>query len=793
MAYQIYINGVDRTNYLKVNTANWSKRLNSKSSMSCQLEDILRGFRPVWGQSIRIDEDGTPRFGGIIQSVRERAHPGTSEIGYALQYDLQVDDYTAITDRRRVTGSYGYATLGSIVASVVANFLEDEGITTTNVATGPTLAETFNFNYETVTEVFNKLSDATGYLWYIDDSKDLHFSLFAAETAPFGLTASSANWYDLTVVRDSKNYRNQQYARTEYNVQNMFTITQTADGTTRDYFTGGQIMNTVPTVTLDGTPQTVGRLGADPHLPTPGYDCYYDVNGVGVHWPSPLTPPANGVVISITAAMEFTNVVLAQNADEIAARQAIEGGSGKYQAIREDRNINTLAALSALAEGELRNKGGDYVTIEFTTRDSGLRPGQRIDINLPFHSIDAEFLIESVDYRWVAGALSHLDFYEHSVRCTSTLDSVESTGTIVGRETNLFRDLEQRSRIGPSASDVVAAAATTEESAAVGTFSFTPALYSYGSVAIENCAVAGADRGIESIIVWVLYVDEETADVWAALDSGMDATTDPITVAVTPNPDQITPGDVLAFATGDYVLFGDAGKYEIAYLSNKASNNWTLTRAQFGTTKAAHDAAVRLYKAQIRKFVFDAATGDYTNVSDVTAVPDRLDMELSNACVLAIVGATRNDYGTSSLYTYNCAQASVPGLRTLNGGNYTFQRSGDLEVASQTAIAKRVQYPSSIRVAYVTVETAPTGSSAIVKVQRSDDEGATWDDLETLTIAVSDAANFDPDVNPPGDRRTPYSGSWPFPILRAEDLLDISITQIGSTIAGANLTVEVYT
>lgn len=791
MAYQIYINGVDRTTYAKVNSASFSKRLNSKSSMSCQLEDLGRGFRPAWGQSIRIDQDGTKRFGGIIQRVRELAHPGTSDIGYSLQYDVQADDYTAITDRRLITGSYGYATLASIVNSIVTNFLEDEGITTTNVATGPTLNETFDFNYEPVRSVFDKLSAATGYLWYIDEDKDLHFSLFTSEAAPFGLTASSANWYDLSVDRDSKNYRNQQYARTEYNVQNTLSITQTADGSTRDYFTGGQIMNTVPTVTLNGTPQTVGRLGADPHLPTPGYQCYYDVNGVGVHWPSPLSPPANGVVVVITAVMEFTNVVMAQNATQIAARQAVEGGSGKYQAIREDRNISTLAALSSLAEGELRDKGGDFITIEFSTRVAGLRPGQRIDIDLSFHSINEEFLIESVDYRWVAGAISHLDFFEHTVRCTNQAGG--SAGTVVGRETNMFRDLVEYARIGPSASDVIAQSATTEESAAVGTFSFTPALYAYGTVSVENCAVAGADRGIESIILWVAYVDEETADVWAALDASMDATTDPITVAVTPNAGQITPGAVLSFATGDYVLFGDAGKYEIAYLSSKAGNNWTLSRAQFGTTKATHASAVRIYKAQIRKFVFDAATGDYANVSDVTAVPDRLDMELPNACVLAIVGATRNDYGTSAQYTYNCAQASVPGLRTLNGGNYTFQRSGDLAVASQTAISKRVQYPSSIRVAYATVETAPTGSSAIVKIQRSATEGASWEDLETLTIAVSDAANFDPDVNPPGDRRTPYSGSWPFPILRAEDLLDISITQIGSTVAGANLTVEVYT
>lgn len=443
MAYQVYINGVDRTNWLKVNSCSWSSRLNGKSSMSCQLEDLGRGFRPRAGQSIRIDENGTPRFGGVIQRPERHVHPGSSYV----QYEIQASDYTAITDRRRVTGSIGADTLQVVVEWIVQNFLEDEGITTTNVALGPIIQENFDFNNESVTDAFNKIAAATGYLWYIDPSKNLYFSLFAATPAPFGIAASSDNWYDLSVAEDTKDYRNQQYARTEYNVQADFTITQPADGTRRDYFTDGPIMNAVPTVTVNGAAQTVGRFGADPHLPTPAYDCYYDVNGVGVHWPAPLSPPANGAVLVFTVTMDFTNLTMAQNAAEIAARQAVEGGSGKYQAIREERNISTLLALQALAEGELAAKGTIPEIIEFSTRDSGLLPGQLININLPLLEVNADYLIESVGYRWIAAAVSANDFYEHRVSCTSA--------PVMGTSTNLFKELVRYSRIGAGGSTTI--------------------------------------------------------------------------------------------------------------------------------------------------------------------------------------------------------------------------------------------------------------------------------------------------------------------------------------------------
>jgi hypothetical protein len=333
-----------------------------------------------------------------------------------------------------------------------------------------------------------------------------------------------------------------------------------------------------------------------------------------------------------------------------------------------------------------------------------------------------------------------------------------------------------------------------------GIFTFTPALYEYGTISIENCAVSvGANRGLQSILAFPVFVDELTADVFVTLDADLD-TTDPVTVAVTANPDQITTSGELAFEVWDYVLFADSGHYEISRITAISGSNWTLQRdwpgdaapnAIFGSNRHAHAVGTKIFKCQIRKFTFNAATGDYDNITDTSSIPGRFDMDLPNTCVLAIVAAVRNGFGTSAFTVYNCALSAVPGMRTLQGGNFTFQRSGVLQLVDQAAISKRVQYKSSIRVCYATVDDAPTGAAAIVKVQRMASGTSAWSDIATLTIADGDLVSWG--AYPPGDQRIPYDGVWPPAILYPEDQLNYSITQIGSTTAGANLTVEVFT
>jgi hypothetical protein len=88
------------------------------------------------------------------------------------------------------------------------------------------------------------------------------------------------------------------------------------------------------------------------------------------------------------------------------------------------------------------------------------------------------------------------------------------------------------------------------------------------------------------------------------------------------------------------------------------------------------------------------------------------------------------------------------------------------------------------------VGTAPTGASFKVNARFSTDNGVNWSTLEQLTIAAGAKISW-ATTDPPQGRQAPYSGTWPFQILRGGYLLNLSIEQVGSTIAGSDLTLKV--
>lgn len=352
--------------------------------------------------------------------------------------------------------------------------------------------------------------------------------------------------------------------------------------------------------------------------------------------------------------------------------------------------------------------------------------------------------------------------------------------------------------VGPKPVDVAADAVPAEVAPTPGAITFTAARYVFGVLSMENVAAADANiRSIQGLRVYPVAVDELTADVWVELDDAIDDSTDPVTVSVTPNPDQETPPETLAFAEGDWVLFNDAGAYEIGQITAIAGSDWTITRAYpgvpsgqatFGSLIAAHDAGTRLYKLQVMEFAFDARSGSLLSASGA-GVPGRFDMIAPNRCVAAIVAAAYTLGGFGPWTVVNLATATVPGLRTLDGGNYTFQVNGELSTISAAAPPKRVQNPSSIRVAFAQVVVAPVGSSITVLVRRSRDEGSSWATIASLTIADGEKNSFDPETAPPGPRQIPYDDIWPAAELLDGDLLTIDVTATD----GEGLTVEVFT
>lgn len=436
---------INRTDYLKINSGRITREVNGRARFSGTLEELERGYRPVKGNVIEIVEDGTTVFKGNLRRIVERAHPGTE----ALQFDVEALDFNAVAGRRLVTAEFPPgSTFYQLINAINTQFLSGEGITLANVANpGPTIDESLRFYYETVASVFNRLSAVTGYVWWIDFDKDLHFhpaSVSPAPLAPFGLTWSSANWYDFEVESSDEDYRNRQWERTEASLERILTesdILQTGQTT----FQTQAVIREVLSITINGAAKTFIKL--DPYVPDAvpgsGYDFYYYYDGQGV-FSLDYVPVAGHVEVVRYRGIFSSNVSVANDLVEQAARATAEGGSGIWEAIEEQRSIGGANALLSLAIGRLRQFGSDAMKPRFKTDESGLEPGQLITIDMtPVHDVDAVYTIERVEYDWVAagGLADARDFFRHTVQCTS----VEP----FGQPTGYFEKLAEMARIGP--------------------------------------------------------------------------------------------------------------------------------------------------------------------------------------------------------------------------------------------------------------------------------------------------------------------------------------------------------
>jgi hypothetical protein len=329
----------------------------------------------------------------------------------------------------------------------------------------------------------------------------------------------------------------------------------------------------------------------------------------------------------------------------------------------------------------------------------------------------------------------------------------------------------------------------------------TPALREYGTLTAENVAISTAPDGVEGIDFYLVEVDELTADVWVTCNASVSGVTDPVTIVVTPNPGRTTPTLTLDFAVGQWVLFNDPGNFEIGKLTAIHDNgdgtfNFTIARhyagAPGGTSTflaplGAHAASTQILIAQQRRFLLNSQTGGF----DGAAPPKRFDMPIASSCVLAIVAAPYNAGGYGPWVVYNLATATMPGIRTLIGLSVPMQKAGTLAAATGVNVlqALRLPFDAPQRVNSAYVDTAPTGASLKVNVRRSSDGGTTWSTVEQLVIPAGSLNNWASD--PPQGRQAPYAGAWPFPVWKGGDLVDITVEQVGSTVAGANLTVLV--
>ena len=158
-------------------------------------------------------------FGGVIKTLNfKKLEPGTGE-DVKISIDISSNGYSDIAARRTTTDSYSAIFAGGIVADLLLRVLNAEGasenITSGTIVSGAYM-QTYSAVCKSLKEIFDDLAGASGYKWYIDDNRALHFcdEDTVEDAAHSIIEGGSFADYQLDGVELSlDNYRNKQFVK----------------------------------------------------------------------------------------------------------------------------------------------------------------------------------------------------------------------------------------------------------------------------------------------------------------------------------------------------------------------------------------------------------------------------------------------------------------------------------------------------------------------------------------------------------------------------------------------------
>lgn len=381
---------------LRVNSVDKSSSVNLSSltgtNIINQQTDTLRfsvvptpelPFEPSVNDEIELEVDSDLLFGGVVITVKKET------IGNNVQVVAECRDYSFHLDRYMVVERYTDETLGDIVRDIVDNFT-DGTFTYTNVVADDVLVRTIAFDRVPVSQAFEKLAKLTGYQWYVDPDKDVHFFARTGETAPFEAQDSNDTVIaeSLQTTKDLSQIRNRVYIRGGEAEGVQRTETLSGDGT-KLIFPLATKFASKPVVEVDSVVQDVGIDFLDPE---DDFDCFWSFQQKSLRFKDTTVPGAGDNNIEVTGIPLF--IIVAQVEDQPSIDQY-----GVFEHSKIDDKIRSRQEAIETGKAELAAYADSVNEGSFATYQPGLRAGQIITVNSALHSINEDFVIQRVRYK----------------------------------------------------------------------------------------------------------------------------------------------------------------------------------------------------------------------------------------------------------------------------------------------------------------------------------------------------------------------------------------------------------
>lgn len=426
MNVSITIDSTDRTSSVLVDSLRITDRINQQVN---EASFTTVEYRPNIGDELTITDGSDTLFAGVIVRIKQHIR------GIKIEYEITCKDFTHYLDKMLVNERYENTTVEAIIEDIIDNYTT--GFTYNNVSNSQEV-DTIAFNRIPASEAIERLAEITGYSWYVDYDKDIHFVAKNTEEAPFNLTTSGDNhvWDSLRVTEDLSQLRNRIYVIGGEVEGNERTETYEADGDQLQFPLANKFAQK-PTVTVDSSSQTVGIDFLDDEA---SFDCFWSFQEKYIRFKTG-TKPADTSIVEVTGVPLFPLVV--NVGDPVSINEF-----GTYEFKIKDRTIKSQDQAINRARVELAAYAQALEEGKFITYRSGLRSGQTINIDAA--GISGDFVIQSVsltmrtptDGQWSVSIASRktlgvIEFLQSLIRDTEiTQDEAETLVTLLSLEEN---------------------------------------------------------------------------------------------------------------------------------------------------------------------------------------------------------------------------------------------------------------------------------------------------------------------------------------------------------------------
>lgn len=394
----IIINGEDRTYNIE------GKSLKIKNNLTERVDVSSFNFfdfgntsiRPIEGQEISIYDvnENIKIFGGEITKITSiEEAPG---IGTFI-HKCSCIDFTKKLTSKLVVEIYENQTAGDIIKDIIDNNAPE--YTYFNVQDGPEITY-ISFNYTTISQCIKELATLTGYSWYVDSVKDIHFFSKETNIAPYSIDDDvdvSGNFKKFSVTRDKSQYRNSIILQGGFYLSQYDVDIRVADGQATAFTLNYEPFGTVRAYVDIGAgfvEKTVGEDDSDES----GFDFVVNQEEKLIK-NLDLATLSNGYKLKVTYERKIQVLASGQDQSSIDRIKAIEGGDGIYEYPIKDSTIETIEAANLRIDAELSDYANTKITGSFVTDQYGYRSGQLLTVNRPNLGLNNEtYLIYSVAY-----------------------------------------------------------------------------------------------------------------------------------------------------------------------------------------------------------------------------------------------------------------------------------------------------------------------------------------------------------------------------------------------------------